>query len=117
MSKIGIGIITVQKRQINPKMFNLLDQPTMFYIYYDKDLHGCSYGRNECIKHLYDAGCDYIFLFDDDTYPTIRGWENNIIEWASNYNVDFLGMVDQKHDKVCEFIDNINHDTLTYQLS
>lgn len=87
----------------------------MFYIFYDKDLMGCSFGRNECIKHLYDAGCDYIFLFDDDTYPTIRGWEDKIIEWADKEDVDFLGMVDQKHDQVYEYIDGGNDDTLTYQ--
>jgi hypothetical protein len=115
MSKIGIGIITVQNRKINPNIYNWISGPTQFYVFVDKDRMGCSYGRNECIKHLYDAGCDYIFLFDDDTYPTMKGWEEKIIDWAFTNKVNLLAMVDQKHDKIIRTVnDNNRNDTVVY---
>lgn len=80
MPKVGIGVITVQKRQLHPNLLNLISQPTQFYIYTDYERRGPAYGRNECIKNLYDAGCEYIFLFDDDTYPQLDGWQNYMIE-------------------------------------
>jgi hypothetical protein len=80
MPKVGIGVITVQKRPLHPNILNLISQPTHFYVYTDYDRRGPAYGRNECIKNLMDAGCDYIFLFDDDTYPQVQGWQDYMID-------------------------------------
>ena len=104
--KIGIGVITTQTRKINSNIFNLISQPTEFYVYTDYDHKGCSYGRNECIKHLYDANCDYIFLFDDDTYPVIKGWENKIIQWMIQENVHVLGIIDIKNNEPTQLLKN-----------
>jgi hypothetical protein len=42
---------------------------------------GVAYAKNQCLEALKD--CDYIFLFDDDTFPIQRGWEKLFLE-ASN---------------------------------
>lgn len=80
MPKVGIGVITVQKRELHPNLLNYISQPTHLYIYTDHERRGPAYGRNECIKNLYDAGCEYIFLFDDDTYPRMEEWQDYMIE-------------------------------------
>jgi hypothetical protein len=80
MPKVGIGVITVQKRELHPNLLNLISQPTHFYVYTDYERRGPAYGRNECIKNLMDAGCEYMFLFDDDTYPVLEGWQDYMIE-------------------------------------
>lgn len=77
--KVGIGVITVQKRALHPNLLNLISMPTHFYVYTDHERRGPAYGRNECIKNLYDAGCEYIFLFDDDTYPQLAGWQDYMV--------------------------------------
>lgn len=79
MYKVGIGVITVQKRELHPNLLNLISRPTQFYVYTDYERRGPAYGRNECIKNLYEAGCDFIFLFDDDTYPQLENWQEYLI--------------------------------------
>lgn len=89
--KIGIGVITVQKREIHPNILNLISQPTQFYVFTDHERKGPGFGRNECIKNLYDSGCDYIFIFDDDTYPIKKGWEDLVIQAANNNDLHCFG--------------------------
>lgn len=89
--KIGVGIITVQKRELHPNMLNLISQPTQFYVFTDHERKGPGFGRNECIKNLYDSGCDYIFMFDDDTFPIKKGWEDLVIQAATNNDLHCFG--------------------------
>src|SRR5690606_1266071 len=35
---------------------------------------GIARAKNKCIELLYGAGCQHLFLFDDDTYPVVDGW-------------------------------------------
>lgn len=78
--KVGIGVITCQNRDIHPNILNLISGPTTYHIYTDHDRRGVPYARNECLKTLYDAGCDYIFLFDDDAYPIDPDWQSKLID-------------------------------------
>lgn len=43
---------------------------------------GAATAKNKCFELLQD--CEHIFLFDDDTYPIVKGWELPYIE--SGYN-------------------------------
>lgn len=36
--------------------------------------------KNKCLEILYNAGCTHIFLFDNDFYPVVKGWERPYIE-------------------------------------
>jgi len=35
---------------------------------------GIAAAKNRCIEALFDAGCDHLFLFDDDTWPISENW-------------------------------------------
>ena len=35
---------------------------------------GIARAKNKCLELLYNEGCEHIFLFDDDAYPTREGW-------------------------------------------
>ncbi len=35
---------------------------------------GVARTKNKCLELLYDAGCDDMFLFDDDAYPVVEDW-------------------------------------------
>lgn len=79
--KVGIGIITCQNRKIKDNFLNLISGPTSIYIYTDHDRRGVPYARNECLKALFERdGCDYVFLFDDDTYPIDPDWQAKLVD-------------------------------------
>lgn len=35
---------------------------------------GIAVAKNKCLELLYDAGCQHLFLFDDDSYPVVNDW-------------------------------------------
>ena len=80
--KIGIGVTTYNR----PKHIeNWLTQIRLYcavdvvYLADDcNDRKGIAYRKNECLRALKD--CDYIFLFDDDTFPIKEGWAEFFIE-------------------------------------
>ncbi|MCZ7839696.1 glycosyltransferase [Leclercia adecarboxylata] len=41
---------------------------------------GIASSKNSCIELLMAAGCDHLFLFDDDTYPVSDNWWNPYID-------------------------------------
>lgn len=76
---IGIGITTVPERiQVLKKSIaewdKYLPSEYRFYIYTDEAHKGIPYSKNKCLKYLYEAGCDDIFLCDDDTFPIKNEW-------------------------------------------
>ena len=85
MSKIGVGIITCNRPEYLRNLLNTLpyDKIDTLVIVNDGkpidtfDLHkgvmldnpinlGVGKSKNKAMKHLYDAGCDYIFIIEDD---------------------------------------------------
>lgn len=79
---IGIGVTTTPNRK---EYFDLWYKkftevaPSGYHLHVHDDVHykGVAYSKNQNLKTLKD--CDYIFLFDDDCFPIIRGWENYFI--------------------------------------
>lgn len=35
---------------------------------------GIARHKNKCLELLADAGCEHLFLFDDDAYPLVEDW-------------------------------------------
>ena len=64
--KIGYSISTTPKR-FNPERdyFEMCDGPC--YLHIDQTGVGMATAKNRAIKLLYDEGCNYIILMDDDT--------------------------------------------------
>lgn len=92
--KFGIGIITTGNREIHPGVLNHLTMPTTIHIHLDTERRGPAYGRNECIKALYDIGCDYITLLDDDTFPIKNGWQDYLVKTTEKNKIHVLGYPD-----------------------
>ena len=60
---------------------------------------GISVAKNKCIELLLERGCEHLFLFDDDCYPIVDGWELPYINsgekhlsftWAGRHNYAVL---------------------------
>lgn len=46
---------------------------------FDKNV-GIARASNKCLELLVDAGCEHLFLFDDDTYPLVADWWRPYVE-------------------------------------
>jgi hypothetical protein len=44
---------------------------------------GIAIAKNKCLELL--KGCDHVFLFDDDTYPTEEGWHEHYINTGKGH--------------------------------
>ncbi len=79
--KIGIGVTTY----LRPKHLKLfMDQVVANTSHFkmvvaddSKERKGIAFRKNQCLLALKD--CDYIFLFDDDTFPIAKGWADFFI--------------------------------------
>lgn len=90
--KIGIGVITMGVRKIHPNIPGKCDPDALVHIEVDHERVGPAITRNRCLKYLYDQGCDYIFMFDDDCYPMFPGWERHFIDLAKQVGVEYMGL-------------------------
>lgn len=45
---------------------------------------GIAQAKNKGLQLAYEAGAYYIFNFDDDTYPLVKGWEQSYINSEEN---------------------------------
>lgn len=81
--KIGVGVISYER----PKHLDFWREQVLKYspediqlsIYLDEpERKGIAYGKNQNLKDLKD--CDFIFLFDSDTFPIKTGWAEFFIE-------------------------------------
>jgi GT2 family glycosyltransferase len=60
---------------------------------------GIAKSKNECLKVIKDY--DYIFLFDDDTFPKAIGWEDKFINITkSNPDIQHLMYLSDKFTKI-----------------
>lgn len=69
MSRFGVGVITVSRRPIRDY---LLPDDCTFVVVEDTERRGVAWARNQVLQQI--DHCEHIFLFDDDCWPTMRGW-------------------------------------------
>lgn len=77
--KLGLGIITIPRRIAELPADIKTSPETEVFVHNDTELRGVAYSRNECIKKLYDAGCDYIALCDDDMIYLKQNWFEDVV--------------------------------------
>lgn len=105
MAKIGIGITTYNRPEAFAKSYAeiikyaptgakivVVDDasrvPVKEATYRQPENKGAAACKNKCFELLDD--CDHIFLFDDDCYPIVQGWELPYIEGKEpHYNFTF----------------------------
>ena len=97
LPSIGIGITTHNRYDIFKKTFEEItkfapqnakiviiddasDKPATEATYRFNENVGIARAKNKCFELLYDAGCEHLFLFDDDCYPVIEDWYRPYIE-------------------------------------
>lgn len=91
--KIGLGMVTCGVREIPPQLYAHTSPDTLIHIHVDTDRRGPAHARNACLRALCDARCDYIFLFDDDCYPVMAGWERYFVDvHLSRPTLHFFGL-------------------------
>ena len=83
MSKIGLGIVTCDRPDFLSKCIESIDleqinvkaivndgkmpvQHNLFHIMHNEKNLGVGKSKNKLLKYLYEQGCDYIFLLEDD---------------------------------------------------
>lgn len=86
--KIGIGVLTMGVRELHPKLFERSCGD--IFIFTDVNREGPARGRNKILSHFKDY--DHIFIFDDDCYPTFKGWEAFLIEEFKKHNIHWAGL-------------------------
>ncbi|MCS5452510.1 glycosyltransferase family A protein [Enterobacter huaxiensis] len=97
--KIGVGIITMGVRELDPGYFTCrMLQPENLFIYTDSERKGVSHARNQCLKHF--EGFDHVFLFDDDCRPMRSGWEEYLISNAEKNNVHYMCIPNIFYDQI-----------------
>lgn len=81
MPKIGVGITTTSKRPEHKAHWeNLIAFGSLcegMKVHFAHDVFGIAKAKNECLRNLQD--CDFVFLFDDDTFPIAEGWADHFI--------------------------------------
>jgi hypothetical protein len=99
--KIGLGIIKTQKEEVNNKcIFQYTDPNTVIHVHTDINGIGIAKSNNNCIKYLYDQGCDFIFLMDVDCYPLHSGWEEYFISCHKKSGIHFFEIPEPFKDKL-----------------
>jgi len=88
--KVGVGVITMGVRELNPKFFEKTTHET--FVFTDTERLGPGHARNQVLKHF--DGYDHVFIFDDDCYPTRLGWEDYFIQEAQRYGVHYMALPD-----------------------
>lgn len=84
--KCGVGVLSYNRPDhlrwwVKQVQDNTPEKDVTVHIANDnKERKGIAFRSNECIKELYNEGCDYIFLFNDDCAPIRSGWMNHFIE-------------------------------------
>jgi hypothetical protein len=94
--KVGIGVITAGVRTLNPALFQHSRggfEAAHLVVFEDVNMRGPAFSRNECLRALFvEEACDHVFMFDDDCYPLMAGWENYFLESHAAYKLEFLGL-------------------------
>lgn len=102
--KIGIGITSTLSR---PDYLAICEQHirqnsdyAKIYIHIDEKMRGVAYSKNMCLLNLSD--CDYVFLFDDDCFPIMKGWEDEIIRSHIKTGQHHFLYLNKTHHKINE---------------
>ncbi len=91
--RVGMGVITTGVRALNDGLGEYRDPNTIFRVYLDSERKGPAHARNQCLRHLFEEKeCDHVFLFDDDCYPIMPGWERYFLDQHAAHRLEFLGL-------------------------
>lgn len=96
--KIGVGVVTTPKRTVDHRLSKYSCPDTKIIVRSDTNHLGVSHMRNALLAEL--ADCDYIFLFDDDCFPMMHGWEMYFIGQAALHGIDYITLPESFKSKL-----------------
>lgn len=74
--KVGVAISTHRRPEILGRALQQWAQflPDELVVIHDVHGQGVAWAKNQSIAALMDAGCEHLFLADDDVWPIRNGW-------------------------------------------
>lgn len=98
MAKIGVGVTT------NGGFWDgvSLLPADVWNFSHNNDQISIAHDKNEIIKRCFDDGCEYIFLFDDDTFPVREGWADFFINAHKKTGIDHFVLCKPNHNTLIE---------------
>jgi hypothetical protein len=99
MDKIGIGVTST-----NSDWYKRLDlvRPKNSIFRCNSDQISIAKDKNSLIKFFYDNDCQYIFLFDDDTFPIKEGWADFFINASKKTGIEHFVLCHPDHNKLIQ---------------
>ena len=78
--KVGVGVTTFNRPECLKECLEHINKHTymsnvVIHVEDENDIYermGIAFRKNMCLRALKD--CDFVFLFDDDTFPIKDGW-------------------------------------------
>lgn len=91
--KVGIGVITAGIREINSAIYAYKAPNSHVIVHTDTQRLGPAHARNAVMYFLFEVlHCDHVFLFDDDCYPIMAGWEQYFLDNHAVSGLHFFGL-------------------------
>lgn len=108
--KIGIGLTTTpNRRDVLEEWYqnySKISPELPLYIHNDIDYKGVSYSKNKCLNALYEVGCDYFMIFDDDCFITQPMWHEKYVNSGLNHACyTFSRQLLKEHESYSEYVD------------
>lgn len=104
--KIGVGVTLSQTKTEWKGLQLCSDDTSVTPVFGDTTI---AIDKNCLIKHCYDAGREYIFIFDDDTFPIKKGWEMFFIAASKRTGVQHFILGNDEHLQMIGFENGLNY--------
>lgn len=115
--KVGIGITTTGVRDLRIDRYMGLARcqenghQLEFVVHEDAERRGPAHAKNMTMRKLFDAGCDAMFLFDDDCYPMHYGWDQYVIDQSLRTGRPFYGLPESFKSNMKHFESGLQEET------
>jgi hypothetical protein len=105
--RIGIGVTTNNVFETIQRFSSFIKSNMVFHTCDDNET--VAKDKNKLIKLLYDEGCDYIILFDDDCFPIKEGWDDFLIEASKHTESEHFVIANDNHHTLVDFENGLNY--------
>lgn len=85
--KIGVGVVTAYYGSEWKGDDIIMNSDNFWKFSHNSDQTTIAKDKNKLIKQLYEAGCEHIFIFEQDTIPIKKGWEQFFIDGSNRTGV------------------------------
>lgn len=114
LKNVGVAISTTERRKAHwDKLCVNYDENTpdgaLLELNIDREYKGVAYSKNESLRKLYDAGCEYFYLFDDDVWLKRTGFFHWVYRVHKASGINHFCYMNPNNHKVVESYKFGNH--------